>query len=81
MLNFVVDLPLRVDALAPPRGPGAEDLGRIVFWVVELQVMDAATARRNEEGDSSHARYKRRQAKVVLRRLSRGLIVPRRPRA
>jgi uncharacterized protein (TIGR04552 family) len=76
VLNFVVDLPVRIDELLPPQGPLVDDLGRIVFALVEFQVLDAATARRNEEGDSSHERYKKRQSKIVLRRLSRGLVVP-----
>lgn len=76
VLNFVVDLPIRIDDLLPPLDPMSEDLGRIVFLLVEFQVLDELTARRNEEGDSSHDRYKRRQLKSVLRRLSRGLVVP-----
>jgi uncharacterized protein (TIGR04552 family) len=80
VLNFVVDLPVRVDELLPADGPFAEDLGRVVFSLVEFQVVDAATARRNEVGASSHERYKRRQSKNVLRRLSRGLVVPKRAR-
>jgi uncharacterized protein (TIGR04552 family) len=78
VLNFVVDLPVRIDELLSPLDPMADDLGRIVFSLVEFQVVDEATARRNEEGDSSHERYKRRQLKRVLRRLSRGLVVPKR---
>jgi uncharacterized protein (TIGR04552 family) len=76
VLNFVVDLPVRIDDLLPPLDPMADELGRIVFSLVEFQVLDAETARRNEEGDASHDRYKRRQLKRVLRRLSRGLVVP-----
>ena len=76
VLNFVVDLPVRIDDLLPPLDPMADELGRIVFSLVEFQVVDAATAARNEEGDSSHERYKRRQHHRVLRRLSRGLVVP-----
>ncbi len=78
VLNFVVDLPVRIDEMLPPAGPLVEDLGRIVFSLVEFQIVDAATAKRNEEGESSHARYKRRQGRNVLRRLSRGLVVPKR---
>ena len=78
VLNFVVDLPVRVDELLPPDGPLVDDLGRIVFSLVEFQVLDVATARRNEMGASAHVRYKRRQSKIVLRRLSRGLVVPKR---
>jgi uncharacterized protein (TIGR04552 family) len=58
----------------------ADELGRIVFSLVEFQVLDALTARRNEEGDASHERYKKRQLKRVLRRLSRGLVVPKKNR-
>ena len=80
VLNFVVDLPVRVDELLPAEGPLVDDLGRIVFSLVEFQMLDAATARRNEEGESSHDRYKKRQSKNVLRRLSRGLVVPKKRR-
>ncbi len=80
VLNFVVDLPVRIDDLLPPLDPMADELGRIVFSLVEFQVLDAETARRNEEGDASHDRYKRRQLKRVLRRLSRGLVVPKKQR-
>jgi uncharacterized protein (TIGR04552 family) len=76
VLNFVVDLPLRVDELVPDREDVGEDLGRVVFSLVEFQIVDAETQKRNEEGESSHARYKRRQLTKVLRRLSRGLVVP-----
>jgi len=78
VLNFVVDLPVRIDDLLSPLDPMADDLGRIVFSLVEFQVVDVTTARTNEQGDSSHERYKRRQLKRVLRRLSRGLVVPKR---
>jgi uncharacterized protein (TIGR04552 family) len=80
VLNFVVDLPVRIDDLLPPHDPMADELGRIVFSLVEFQVLDGETARRNEQGDGSHERYKRRQLKQVLRRLSRGLVVPKRRR-
>ncbi len=79
-LNFVVDLPVRVDEFLPADGPLADDLGRVVFSLVEFQVVDAATARRNDEGESNHERYKKRQSKNVLRRLSRGLVVPKKRR-
>jgi uncharacterized protein (TIGR04552 family) len=82
VLNFVVDLPVRIDDLLPPLDPMSGELGRIVFSLVEFQVLDVQTAQRNEEGDASHDRYKKRQLKRVLRRLSRGLVVPKkRPRS
>jgi uncharacterized protein (TIGR04552 family) len=40
--------------------------------------MDEEAARLNEQGPASHRRYKKRQAVSALRRLSRGLVVPRR---
>ncbi|BDG08679.1 TIGR04552 family protein [Anaeromyxobacter paludicola] len=76
VLNFVVDLPVRIDAFVKPPASPAEDLGRVVFSLVEFQVVDAATARANEVGEASHERYKKRQVMKVLRRLSRGLVVP-----
>lgn len=81
-LHFVVDLPVRIDDLLPQAPPGdGEDLGRIVFSMVEFQVIDEETARRNEQGAANHRRYKKRQAVSALRRLSRGLVVPRKRKA
>ena len=77
-LHFVVDLPVRIDDVLPAgMAPDGEDLGRIVFSMVEFQVMDEEAARWNEQGAASHSRYKKRQAVSALRRLSRGLVVPR----
>lgn len=79
ILNFIVDLPLRIDATAlATRRDRDEDLGRVVFAPVELQVVDAPTAEANERGENSHVRYKKRQLRRVLGRLSRGLVVPKR---
>lgn len=80
VLNFVVDLPLRIDNYLPPDD---SRLGRprIVFSWVEFQIMDVATAVENERGESSHESYKQRQRDKVLKRLSRGLVVPARRRA
>ncbi len=71
VLNFVVDLPVRL----PERAVEAGD-GRIAFCMVELQLLDKETAAANESGENSHSRYKKRQLRKVLRRLSRGLLVP-----
>ncbi|MFM2152349.1 MAG: hypothetical protein RL199_784 [Pseudomonadota bacterium] len=80
ILNFIVDLPIRIDAtaLAMPRDD-EDDLGRIVFAPVELQVVDAPTAEANERGENAHDLYKKRQLRRVLGRLSRGLVVPKKP--
>lgn len=77
ILNFIVDLPLRIDAtVMATRHKGDDDLGRIVFAPVELQLVDEPTRLHNETGENAHARYKRRQLRRVLTRLSRGLVVP-----
>lgn len=76
VLNFVADVPVRIDELLPPLDPMADELGSVVFSLVEFQVLDAGAAAQNEQGEASHERYKKRQLKTVLRRLSRGLVVP-----
>jgi len=74
VVHFVVDMPVRLPErvleLAPPE---AARFGRIVFVVCEFQVIDEATEARNELGDASHARYKDRQKKAVMRRLQLGM--------
>lgn len=76
-LNFVVDVPLRMDDFLPaPESDHRARKGRIVFGQCEFQIIDAETARNNEQGENSHERYKRRQRVQVLRRLARGLIIP-----
>ena len=80
VLNFVVDLPLRFDDLARPDPAGNYPHGRIGFGLVEFQIADAETNKKNETGEANHERYKQRQKLKVLRRLSRGLVVPRKDR-
>lgn len=81
ILNFVVDIPIRLDAyLPPPEQDHRRRKGRIAFALCEFQICDAQTALENEQGENSHERYKQRQKKQVLRRLARGLVVPRRRR-
>ncbi len=69
VLNFVADLPVRVDSLLPPDHD--ERRGRVVFVLAEFQVMDMRTAEANEQGESSHVEYKRRQHQHVRVRLLR----------
>jgi uncharacterized protein (TIGR04552 family) len=77
-LNFVVDLPLRMDAYLPLAEHDArERKNRLVFTLVEFQIVDEETARENEQGQNAHKLYKHRQRRKVLRRLSRGLVIPR----
>ena len=72
VINFVADLPVRIDQFMC-RVPGAEnDLGSVIFVLTEFQVMDAETARANEAGENSHTKYKARQHERVKQRLARG---------
>ncbi|MBI3185598.1 MAG: TIGR04552 family protein [Myxococcales bacterium] len=81
ILNFVVDVPIRLDAYLPrPEQDHRPRKSRIVFALCELQICDEQTAMENEVGENSHERYKERQRRQVLRRLARGLVVPRRRR-
>jgi uncharacterized protein (TIGR04552 family) len=76
ILNFVADLPVRVDRLLQ----GRDDLGHgaVVFVLAEFQIMDRDRAIQNETGESSHAQYKHRQHQRVRERLLRE---PRKPAA
>ena len=79
ILNFVADVPIRLDAYLP--APDKDNLsrkGRIALAMCEFQIADEEQANANESGENSHERYKQRQREVVLKRLSRGLVVPRR---
>ena len=80
ILNFVADVPLRLDAYLPaPEKDQRPRKGRIALAMCEFQIADEKTANTNEHGENSHERYKQRQREVVLKRLSRGLVVPKRP--
>jgi uncharacterized protein (TIGR04552 family) len=77
ILNFVADVPIRLDPfLPPPERDERQRKGRIALALCEFQICDQATAVANEIGENSHEEYKVRQRKVVLKRLSRGLVVP-----
>ncbi|WP_255203701.1 hypothetical protein [Myxococcus sp. AM011] len=66
-----------MDAYLPlPEEDTRQRKGRVVISLVEFQIVDAETARQNELGENSHEAYKRRQKKRVLKRLSQGLVVP-----
>jgi uncharacterized protein (TIGR04552 family) len=79
ILNFVADVPIRLDAyLPPPDKDNRSRKGRIALAMCEFQIADESQASANELGENSHERYKQRQREVVLKRLSRGLVVPKR---
>jgi uncharacterized protein (TIGR04552 family) len=75
VINFVTDLPVRIDEYLCRVPQAEDDLGSVIFVLTEFQVMDAETARKNEEGENSHQAYKDRQQERVKARLSgtRGL--------
>jgi uncharacterized protein (TIGR04552 family) len=70
IVNFVADLPLRVERLIPSIELPA-DIAHVVFALTEFQICDKATAVRNELGESSHEAYKSRQHDRVRMRLFR----------
>jgi uncharacterized protein (TIGR04552 family) len=77
-LDFVVDLPLRLDQfVSVANDPALEGLGSVVFAMVEFQVIDRRTANENEAGENNHEAYKERQRERVLRRLERPHNAPR----
>jgi len=70
IINFVADLPLRVERLLP-RTESPPENAHVVFVLTEFQIADKATAIRNESGASSHEAYKARQNERVRMRLFR----------
>ena len=72
IINFVADLPIRVDPILERYPHLNIDLGPVSFVMTEFQITDAVTARDNEAGENSHARYKQRQHERVKQRLERG---------
>lgn len=70
IINFVADLPLRVERLLP-RAELPQTLSHVVFVLTEFQIADKQTASRNEQGMSSHEAYKARQHERVRMRLFR----------
>jgi uncharacterized protein (TIGR04552 family) len=71
VLNFVADLPVRIDKfLTNISQDSSEDLGSVIFVLTEFQVVDYETAQENEVGENSHQHYKERQHARVKARLS-----------
>ena len=62
-VNFVADIPLRIDDVAPHAAPA------IAFVQTEIQLIDQETAWLNERGENAHALYKKRQRAHVRARL------------
>ncbi len=65
-VNFVADIPIRIDDLAPDEAPA------IAYVQAEIQLVDLETERANNAGENAHPRYKARQRERVQRRLEAG---------
>lgn len=70
MINFIVDYPVVLPSHLWARFNF--ELGKVVFVLVEFQIIDEATAAANEQGENNHRAYKDRQQEVVEKRLKRG---------
>jgi uncharacterized protein (TIGR04552 family) len=80
MINFIVDFPVRIDPFLEGRDPVQHLLlGRVVYVMVEFQILDQATATANELGENAHSLYKDRQRRIVAKRLKRGGLERARP--
>jgi uncharacterized protein (TIGR04552 family) len=75
VINFIADLPVRVDGLVDPAELDAVR-GNVVFVLAEFQLIDARTAAFNEEGEASHTAYKTRQHSRVRERMLRAPAEP-----
>ena len=74
VIHFIVDMPVRLPRRLLDRAPSsAWGLGPIIFVVCEFQVIDRETEAANERGEASHAKYKERQKRAVMRRLQLGM--------
>jgi uncharacterized protein (TIGR04552 family) len=73
IIHFVVDMPVRLPKRILDRSPpSAPALGNVIFVICEFQIVDRDTEAHNELGEASHAKYKERQKKAVMRRLQLG---------
>jgi uncharacterized protein (TIGR04552 family) len=73
IIHFVVDMPVRLPRRILERAPpSARPLGNVIFVICEFQIVDRDTEAHNEIGEASHAKYKERQKKAVMRRLQLG---------
>ena len=70
MINFVVDLPVRINRMCSPAElVRLSHLGHLVHVTLEFQLFDAETLEANERGEANHLAYKQRQLQLVSTRL------------
>lgn len=70
VINFVVDIPVRVDDLIEQVPEHSPRKGRVIFLLVEFQLVDRETHRLNDTGANKHSLYKERQRVQVFNRLT-----------
>lgn len=70
VINFVVDMPVRVDDLIERVPDHSARKGRVIFLLVEFQLVDRETHRLNDTGENQHRLYKERQRVQVFQRLT-----------
>lgn len=69
VINFVIDMPVRVDDLIARVPEHSARKGRVIFLLVEFQLVDRETYRLNDTGENQHRLYKERQRVQVFQRL------------
>ncbi len=75
IVNFVVEVPVRLDQLRSQAGRRfTPRKGRVVYVQAEIQILDRETSFLNEQGDNSHVLYKQRQQRAADRRLKWGVL-------
>src|SRR5262249_20517581 len=74
IIHFVVDMPVRLPRKILERAPSsAWPLRSTIFVLCQVHIIDRETEEANEQGEASHAKYKERQKKAVMRRLQLGM--------
>ena len=73
VVSFIVDVPIRLPDALLPATADREGLGKVIFGLAELQLVDKATDEENERGENRHDRYRARQHMKVRDRLERGM--------
>lgn len=73
VLKFIVDIPVRLDShTAKMATIHAEQFGRIVYSLLEIQVVDEETEAENQKGENAHEEYKVRQKRGTTQRIIGG---------
>ena len=73
VVSFIVDVPLRVPEDLLKMTTEREGLGKVIFGLAEMQVVDKLTNEENTKGENRHERYRARQLMKVRDRLERGM--------